>query len=67
MPADTVKRVVPELIAKGRYDHPWLGFSAYEINEELAAVLDLPMSNQPITTRDQMTIYLESNRRVGAP
>jgi S1-C subfamily serine protease len=109
VPADTVTRVVPELITKGRYDHPWLGFNAYEINDELARALQLPVDkglliaqlqrggaadaagvrganqqlrvrggylliggdiltaidDQPITTRDQMTIYLENNKRVG--
>ena len=27
VPADTVQRVVPQLIAQGRYPHPWLGSS----------------------------------------
>ncbi len=109
VPADTVARVVPELIAKGRYDHPWLGITAYEITPELARLLDLPtdrglliaqvqrgatadlagvrgatqrllvrggyllvggdiltaVDDRPITTRDQLTIYLENNKRVG--
>ncbi|MCL5994603.1 MAG: trypsin-like peptidase domain-containing protein, partial [Chloroflexi bacterium] len=43
VPIDTVKRVVPALITKGGYDHPWLGFSAYEINNDLADALDLPV------------------------
>lgn len=42
VPADTVARIVPELIAKGRYDHPWLGITAYEITLELAQLLSLP-------------------------
>lgn len=109
VPADTVKRVVPELIAKGRYDHPWLGITAYEINPDLANALQLPVQrglliaqlypgeaadragvrgatrrlpigngyllvggdiltaidDQPIATRDQLTLYLENNKRVG--
>jgi len=111
VPADTVARVVPELIAKGRYDHPWLGITAYEITPDLARALELPTSRglliaqvqpgaaahaagvrgatqqmrvrggylliggdiltavdeQPIATRDQLTIYLENNKRVGDP
>ncbi|MFN3705200.1 MAG: S1C family serine protease [Thermoflexales bacterium] len=110
VPARTLQRVVPELIAKGRYDHPWLGISAYEITDELARLLKLPvrrglliaqvqpgaaaeragvrgakqrvftrsgavllvggdilvaLDDRPIATRDQMTIYLENNKRVG--
>jgi S1-C subfamily serine protease len=109
VPADTVARVVPELIAKGRYDHPWLGITAYEITPDLARLLDLPaerglliaqvqrgatadlagvrgatqrllvrggyllvggdiltaVDDRPIATRDQLTIYLENNKRVG--
>lgn len=109
VPVDTVKRVVPELIAKGRYEHPWLGFNAYEITTELARFLRLPVDrglliaqlqaggpadlagvrgaserlrtnfgallvggdiltaidDQPIRTRDDMTIYLENHKRVG--
>ncbi|MCL6510354.1 MAG: trypsin-like peptidase domain-containing protein [Anaerolineae bacterium] len=111
VPADTVARVVPELIAKGRYDHPWLGITAYEITPDLARALELPTSRglliaqvqpgaaahaagvrgatqqmrvrggylliggdiltavdeQPTATRDQLTIYLENNKRVGDP
>ncbi len=39
---DTVKRVVPELIAHGRYRHPWLGVLGYAITPALARALDLP-------------------------
>ena len=111
VPADTVARIVPELIAKGRYDHPWLGITAYEITLELAQLLSLPtdrglliaqvqrgatadlagvrgatqrvlvrggyllvggdiltaVDERPIATRDQLTIYLENNKRVGEP
>ncbi|GIV83185.1 MAG: 2-alkenal reductase [Candidatus Roseilinea sp.] len=109
VPADTVTRIVPELIARGRYDHPWLGLTAYEITPDLARALQLPVNRgllvaqlqpggaadragvrgatrqlrvrggylliggdiltavdgRPIATRDQLTIYLENNKRVG--
>ncbi len=109
VPVNTVKRVAPELIRKGRYEHPWLGFNAYEITPDLADFLKLPVNkglliaqlqasgpadlagvrgaserlrthfgtllvggdilialdNQPIQTRDDMTIYLENHKRVG--
>lgn len=48
VPAATVRRVVPELIAKGQVDYPWLGISARG-NEDgfgvagLAELLNLPV------------------------
>jgi S1-C subfamily serine protease len=32
--SNTVRRVVPELIAQGHYPHPWLGVTVYTINAE---------------------------------
>jgi S1-C subfamily serine protease len=46
IPVNTVKRVVPELIAKGYYRHPWLGVELYDITPEEARALrhaGLPM------------------------
>lgn len=43
IPVDTVKRVIPELIEKGRYRHPWLGDLSYSIDSELAQSLGLPV------------------------
>ena len=43
VPVDLVKVVVPDLIALGRYRHPWLGISGYEIRPELQQALDLPV------------------------
>jgi S1-C subfamily serine protease len=43
VPVDTVKRVVPELIAHGRYRHPSLGALGYNITPALAEALDLPV------------------------
>lgn len=39
---DTVRRVVPELIAEGRYRHPWLGLDGLAVTPSLAELLDLP-------------------------
>lgn len=44
VPVDTVKRVVPVLIATGSYPHPWLGFLGYDISPELAQALGLPVT-----------------------
>ncbi len=43
IPLETVQRGVPELIANGRYAHPWLGAAGYSLFPELASRLDLPV------------------------
>ena len=47
IPVDKVVRVVPVLIKKGRFPHPWLGFEqmGYEITPELAQMLNLPVQD----------------------
>ena len=42
VPVATVKRYLPQLIAKGRVAHPWLGITGQSIEPELAAELRLP-------------------------
>lgn len=47
VPVDTIKRVVPDLIAYGHYRRPWLGLgprSAYSISLRFAQVLNLASS-----------------------
>ncbi len=49
IPVDTVERVVPELIAHGRYPHPWLGVATLGLNPSRAQLLrqagiDVPVS-----------------------
>ena len=56
VPVDTVKRVVSELIEKGYYTHPWLGFEAYPIGPALAQGLDLPVEKGLLIAR----IYRDS-------
>lgn len=43
VPVNTVKRVVPALIARGYYPHPWLGIRGRSIEDWLAKGLDLPV------------------------
>lgn len=43
VPVETLKRVVPVLIAEGRYLHPSLGLYGYSINAALAEELSLPV------------------------
>jgi S1-C subfamily serine protease len=51
VPVDAVRRVVPELIEKGYYAHPWLGFEAYSIVPALARGLDLPLDKGLLLAR----------------
>ena len=45
VPVDTIHRVLPDLLALGRYRHPWLGIRyAYGITPGLAEMLDLPVT-----------------------
>jgi S1-C subfamily serine protease len=37
--ANTVQRVVPQLISQGRYPHPWLGVNLLDLNSDLVEVL----------------------------
>lgn len=39
VPVNTVRRVVPQLIAKGRYSHPWLGVSILSLTPRWAQAL----------------------------
>ena len=43
IPVDIVKRVVPELIASGRYRHAWLGVRGRTITPEMVEAMDLPV------------------------
>lgn len=40
--SNTIKKVVPVLIEKGEYDHPWLGISGTTISPKLVEKLNLP-------------------------
>ncbi|MCD6520510.1 MAG: trypsin-like peptidase domain-containing protein [Anaerolineae bacterium] len=42
IPVNIVKKVVPDLIAKGYHEHPWLGISTLTLNPALAKAMDLP-------------------------
>lgn len=43
IPSSLVARVVPALISKGHYDHPWLGISGRTVGPDLAKALGLPV------------------------
>lgn len=42
VPSNTVKRIVPALIAEGKYSHPWLGVAGTSLTPDIAKQLDLP-------------------------
>lgn len=42
IPVNTAKKVVPQLIEKGKVSRPWLGITAQDINAEIANLLKLP-------------------------
>ncbi|MCB0065430.1 MAG: PDZ domain-containing protein, partial [Caldilineaceae bacterium] len=44
----TVQRVVPQLVAKGHYPHPWLGVQMLELNAERSAALRKAGADIPV-------------------
>ena len=44
VPVNTVKKLLPQLITRGRASHPWLGISGMDINPTVAKALSLPSS-----------------------
>jgi len=42
IPINTAKKLLPQLIARGRASHPWLGISGLDITPTLAQTLSLP-------------------------
>jgi S1-C subfamily serine protease len=53
IPVDKVRRVVPVLIEKGRFPHPWLGIEGlgYEVSPALAEALGLPVDHGLLIAR----------------
>lgn len=43
IPVNTAKKLLPQLIARGRVSHPWLGINGMDITADLARALDLPV------------------------
>lgn len=41
VPSVIVQKVVPVLIAQGKYEHPWLGISGMSLNPDLAQAMNL--------------------------
>ena len=41
IPSQTIAKIVPVLIEKGEYKHPWIGISGRDIDPDLAKILEL--------------------------
>ncbi|MFQ5802006.1 MAG: S1C family serine protease [Candidatus Methylomirabilales bacterium] len=51
IPINTAKRLIPELIAKGRVSHPWLGIAGLTVTPEISRVLKLPTQQGVLVVR----------------
>jgi 2-alkenal reductase len=51
VPVNTIKRVVPRLIADGRYVYPWLGISGTDVSLEVIEEMDLPVQRGAIVSQ----------------
>jgi S1-C subfamily serine protease len=49
VPVSTVQRVVPELIARGYYAHPWLGVRLLDVTPEWVDILEQAGMDVPVT------------------
>jgi S1-C subfamily serine protease len=48
VPVETVRRVVPELISRGRYPHPWLGASMLSLTPRWVEILEQAGMDVPV-------------------
>ncbi|MGD2177112.1 MAG: trypsin-like peptidase domain-containing protein [Anaerolineae bacterium] len=59
VPSNTVRRVVPELITRGSYPHPWLGVEPISLTSERARIFRQAGADVPI---DEGVLVLEVAR-----
>jgi serine protease Do len=52
IPSVIVQKVVPVLIAEGRYEHPWLGLSGAPLSLELNEAMDLSADQRGVLVMD---------------
>lgn len=48
VPSNTIKKIVPELITKGKYSHPWLGIVGANMIPDISKSLGLPKNYKGI-------------------
>lgn len=51
IPSNLAQRVVPVLIERGKYSHPWIGFSGMDVLPEIAAAMDLAEAKGALVIR----------------
>ncbi|MFQ5802918.1 MAG: S1C family serine protease [Candidatus Methylomirabilales bacterium] len=51
IPINKARRIVPQLIAKGRVSHPWLGISGLSLTPEISQTLNLPVEQGVLVVR----------------
>lgn len=51
LPANTIRRVVTDLLREGRVIRPWFGVEGYDLTEDLASALELPVTEGVLVTR----------------
>jgi 2-alkenal reductase len=51
IPANLAQRVVPVLIEKGEYAHPWIGFRGMDVFPEIAAAMELSEAKGALVIR----------------
>jgi S1-C subfamily serine protease len=51
VPANAAKRWVPEIVARGRAAHPWLGLAGVRLSPSLARGLQLPVQHGILVQR----------------
>ncbi|MFQ5848401.1 MAG: S1C family serine protease [Candidatus Methylomirabilales bacterium] len=51
IPINAAKRIVPELIARGRASHPWLGIKGLSVTPGISRFLGLPVQHGVLVTR----------------
>jgi putative serine protease PepD len=51
IPIDRAKKLIPDLLTRGRVVRPWLGLDAFPVSEEIAEALRLPVRRGLIVSR----------------
>ncbi len=41
IPSNTIKKVVPQIISTGTYEHPWLGIGGFDLTSDIASTIGL--------------------------
>ncbi|HMO58025.1 MAG TPA: trypsin-like peptidase domain-containing protein [Roseiflexaceae bacterium] len=50
VPSNAVRRIIPELIRNGRYEHPWIGISMRDIDPLMSEALNLAVRQGVLVT-----------------